>query len=402
MTEKRRKENRANAAAREDKKTKTTERLEKIGHFVENRLNLRVTKKHRAPELVGRPVRGLWYRIPVEGGLTADGSEYHIYLKKAAGEKGLCVFLSGGGIAWDEHSAAGPSSMDRLVAREPNYYWSNLRPVTEPLNIGFGMMDVRYKKNIFADWSILLIPYATGDLHIGRGELTYRGEDGKTCVAHFHGYENFRSGMELGAPYFPKPKKLLIAGDSAGAIALPALAPEIIDDFFPNCPDVSLISDSGLLTFRRWRSTIRDVWKADERFWKPSKSGNLMLDWYRELHAKKGDSLRYLYAGSTHDYMLAAYYNDMTNGLPRTDEEVQRRFCSQYRQMVMKLRETIPDMTFFIHDIRNMFSHGGTVHTALRRPEFFHRNASGDTMARWLRDALDGNAYNVGTELLNL
>ena len=86
------------------------------------------------------PAPHQWYRVPVEGGKTADGSEYHIYIKKGASDH-LCVFLSGGGIAWNPYTAARPVTGGRVLAWHPNYYWSNLRPFTQVFNIGIGITD---------------------------------------------------------------------------------------------------------------------------------------------------------------------------------------------------------------------------------------------------------------------
>ena len=44
---------------------------------------------------------------------------------------------------------------------------------------------------------------------------------------------------------------------------------------------------------------------------------------------------------------------------------------------------------------------GGTVHTAVRERQFYHKTRSGETMAEWLFDAVNGNIYDVGMDLLS-
>ena len=61
----------------------------------------------------------------------------------------------------------------------------------------------------------------------GNHDFPYEAEDGSQQILHFHGHGNFRAGMEAGKRYFPQAEKLLIAGDSAGAFAVPALTGEI-------------------------------------------------------------------------------------------------------------------------------------------------------------------------------
>ena len=65
----------------------------------------------------------VWYRVPLERGLSGDGSEYYIYAKLADPEK-LCVFFSGGGVAWNEFTAARPVTGGKVATGQPNFYWN--------------------------------------------------------------------------------------------------------------------------------------------------------------------------------------------------------------------------------------------------------------------------------------
>ena len=162
---------------------------EKIGDRAEQAIGSVIEKTPlEAPELLVRPGTRpayispepephQWYRVPVEGAKTADGSEYHIYVKKGASDH-LCVFLSGGGIAWNPYTAARPVTGGKVLAWEPNYYWSNLRPFTQVFNIGIGITDNSARRNPFRDWNFVVITYATGDMHLGRNTYTYTDEDG--------------------------------------------------------------------------------------------------------------------------------------------------------------------------------------------------------------------------------
>ena len=71
------------------------------------------------------------------------------------------------------------------------------------------------------------------------------------------------------------------AGDSAGAFAVPALTGEILESFYPECEDVTLLSDSGQLLYDKWQRTAKKVWKTKEEFWRPIKGANITLEWYR-------------------------------------------------------------------------------------------------------------------------
>ena len=127
-----------------------------------------------------------------------------------------------------------------------------------------------------------------------------------------------------------------------------------------------------------------------------------MLEWYRNLYQKWGDRLKYLYASSTRDYLLSAYYNDVVNNVYRTDSEVQEDYFRQLKVMIHELKELTPRFGIFLNDWKNLFlTRGGTVHTAVREKQFYHKTRSGEVMADWLSDAVNGKIHDAGMELLD-
>ena len=333
--------------------------------------------------------------------MAGDGSEYHVYIKFADPAR-LVVFLSGGGVAWNEYTAARPATGGKIAAGLPNYYWNNLRPFTQIMNINTGITEIGNPHNPFDGWSFLVITYATGDFHVGRRDFPYMGEDGKDQILHFHGHENFRLAMDLCAEYFPDPAKLLIAGDSAGAFAVPALAEEILSDYYPGAEEVTLLSDCGQLCYEKWRKTARDIWGAPERIWKPIHGDNLTVEWFRACCGKLGDRVHYLYAASVRDYLLSAYLSDMTRKVYRTDAEIQEKFFEQSKDMIRDLKNISSRFGIFLYDWKNHRFHlGGTVHTAVRHRRFYFKGLRPASMAQWLGDAAEGRIYDIGLELFN-
>ena len=376
----------------------------RLGDFVEQTVGNALTKTPlEAPLLEGEMQEGPWYRVPLSSGMAGDGSGYYIYLRRGSSAH-LCIFFSGGGLAWNEYTAARPVSGGRLTSGQPNFYWNNLRPFTQIMNIRTGITDTVNPLNPFRDWNFVIVTYATGDLHVGRNEFPYTAEDGSQQVLHFHGYGNFRAAMAAAREHFPEADKLLIAGDSAGAFAVPALTDDIIEKDYPGCRDVTLLSDSGQLLYPHWRRTARDVWKTEEKILRPIHTPNLMMDWYHALSRKYGERLRYLYASSTHDYLLSAYYNDVVRKVYRTDEETQEEFFRQLKRMVAELKEMSPNVGIFLNDWKNLAVYpglrGGTVHTAVRQAHFFRKINTGESMAQWLYQATEGKIRDRGMRLL--
>ncbi len=393
---------------KENKKSKAERKLfptftplEHIGNFVEGRIGRAFDGTHaEAPILDGAPEALKWYKIPIQKGKSGDGSEYHIYLKKGIVDN-LCIFFSGGGVAWNEYTAARPVTGGRKAAGEPNFYWNNLRPFTQIMNINTGITSLNESVNPFTNWSFVIITYSTGDFHLGNSEFKYKDENGEEKTLYFHGKKNFLEAMKIAKKHFEKPIKMLIAGDSAGGFAVPALADTIVKDYYPECTDITLLSDSSLLPYKRWKKTARNLWHSDEDIWKKMHSDNPTLDWYEALHKEYGKRFKYLYAGSTHDYLLSTFYNDIRKKKYETDKLIQEEFFERYREMLKKLKEIEPEFGFFIYNWRNiLYTKGGTVHTAVRELNFYNRLKTDVPMYEWLGDAVNGKVYSVGMRLM--
>ena len=372
----------------------------KAGDFVENSIGRAIENRRMAPDLPKDPDKMVWYKVPLDRGLSGDGSEYYIYVKLADPEK-LCVFLSGGGVAWNEYTAARPVTGGKVAAGQPNFYWNNLRPFTQIMNINVGITDISSDKNPFKDWSFVVITYATGDFHIGCNDYPYKAEDGSDEVLHFHGYVNFLESMKVAKSLFPNPDTLLIAGNSAGAFAVPALAGEVVDNYYPKSRNVTLFSDSGLLLYKHWRKTAKNIWMAKESFYKPLHTDNITLDWYRDLYDRYGDRFRYLYSSSVRDYLLSAYHNDIVNKKYASDSDVQEEYFLLNKKMIKELKEITPYFGIFLNEWKiPLMTSGGTAHTSVREPHFTLFTQNGISMATWLKDAVEGKVYDVGLDLI--
>ncbi len=390
------------AAAKEQLMEKAMDFAASAGDFVEQSLGGKIEgSKYEAPVLEGEPEEKTWYRIPIEEGMAGDGSEFHIYIKKGISAENLCIFFSGGGVAWNEKMASAPVTGGKVAAWQPNYYWNNLRPFTQIMNINVGITELR-DFNPFRDWNFAVITYATGDFHLGSNVFIYNDEEGEEKVLNFVGHDNFRMSMDRIKELFPEPEKLLIAGDSAGAFATPALSPEIIDDYYPDVRDITLFSDSALLLREGWKDTITNMWNAPASISDAIHTSNITADWYEHMTSAYGDRCRYLYASSPHDYLLSAFINEEKSGEYFTDEPTQREFEESLRQMYLRMSNYEQSMYFYFYEFKmpHIFGRGGTIHTAVRSPHFFIKNTDGESMAQWLMEAVCGYPKNSGTGIL--
>lgn len=379
----------------------------RVGDYFENSVSDMIANTHLGVARLlenEEPSLNTWYRVDIPEGLTGDGSEYYIYVKKGS-SKGLIIFLSGGGVAWNSYTAARPSSGGTITAGMPNFYWNNLRPFTQIMNIRSGITEDINPKNKFKNYSQVIITYATGDLHVGNNDFEFKDSDGGSDILHFHGYKNFKSAMEKAKSLFANPKRLIIAGDSAGAFAVPALAGEICDEYYPKCKDITLLSDSGQFLYEGWRETARDIWKAPDALWQAIHTDNITVDWYQRLYDTYKDRFRYLYSTSTHDYLLSAYHNDVANKVFASDKEVQAEFHEQMKIMLKQLKQINPQFHFYLNSFRNKMvmksgMKGGTIHTNVRNLNFHIPNNEGVSMEKWLHDAVHDRLYDSGMSLI--
>ncbi len=400
-------EGRRRAEERRERRQETAKRMAAgVGRFVEDSIGNSLVRNadpgllFSSEEKIPEPF--VWYRVPLAEGMCGDGSDFHMYVKEGDSPH-LCIFLSGGGVAWNAYTAGRPVTGAAVAAGEPNFYWNNLRPFTQIMNIQTGITEADSARNPFRDWNFAVIPYATGDFHFGNAALPYTDAEGEAQCLHFHGQKNVKTALETTRRFFPQADRLLVAGDSAGAFAVPGIAGKIAEVYYPECEDITLFSDSALLPNPEWRQIARDVWRAEPEIWRALTTDNLTLDLYRALEKKYPEKFRILYASSTHDYLLSMYMEDMENGEFRTDPEVEDRYFLLLKEMCGELRALTKRSGFFLTDWSNRLNtkgQPGTFHTSVRQPWFYRKTPEGISMAEWLRDAADGNMRDVGMELL--
>ncbi len=353
-----------------------------------------------------RPFRGSfpsthrWYRlaIPAERARSSDGSPYAVYLKKGTVNR-LVVFFSGGGVSWDGYTAARPITPATLLNGEDAYYFPAVHRYLELMN--GGILAANDPRNPFNDWSFILLPYSTGDFHVGHGTFAYRDRRGRDRVLYHWGARNVRAALEVAAPLFGSPEQLLIAGESAGAFGCVAQAPEVLKHF-AGCRRIIIYSDSGQLFWPRWQEVVRDVWKADPVFWECITSGgNLILDWFRWLYGRLGDRAIYLQSCSIYDGILSTFQSKMNHGAFVCDRRAISGFALHLGETVRALSREVPGYRYYLTDQGQSPRDGSTPHTTCRYARFYSGGPKGVSVAAWLEDAASGRRlHNVGEGLV--
>jgi hypothetical protein len=169
---------------------------------------------------------GAWEQI-VPGGdcQCSDGSEFNFWVREADPEK-VVFFLQDGGNCFSAETCAPDSGRyNTTIAEGPDRE---------------GMFDFADERNPFADYSVVFVPYCTGDVHAGNATTEYA--PGLT-IQH-KGYVNGTAALDHLAATFPGATEVVVMGESAGAAAAPLYA-GLVSDRLPDARITVLANGSG-------------------------------------------------------------------------------------------------------------------------------------------------------------
>lgn len=347
---------------------------------------LKMTILKSFPELTGEPEIGKWYRITPENTKSSDGSEWHGFFRTGSENK-VVVYFFGGGVSIDEYTAT----------RGGTFYAANCNMQDFIAERGIGSRD---KNNSFKDWTLLVIPYATGDFHSGTGEFQYT-DNGKEKILYHNGYNNYSAFIEKAKKYIGSPDTLLVTGFSAGGFATSLLADDVIDRF-PSATNVTVCVDSSLLLYDKWNKTATDMWKSPTEIAERLASNNLVLDSLTALHEKRGNSVKILFDCSVRDITLSEYQAYIREGAMSKTKENGDIFQKDLKAMVESLQNNIEGIGIYVWEYGMDKQTQNTQHTIISDNAVFKDKLNGGkSIAEWMIDAVNGNVQTYGLELLD-
>lgn len=354
-------------------------------------------KKKRFPYLEGEPTTGKWYRIKAPGCLAANGDPVYADFRKGKENK-LLIFFQGGGVSWNEYTAARPASLYQKNTKEA-YYMIQVDLFSD-LSVGKGILE-DHPRNPFRDWSMLVMPYSTGDFHCGAGDFPYTAQDGSMRVCHHHGYNNFHTVLDKVIPMLPKPEALLVSGCSGGGFGAALLTDSILARY-PECENVTCLVDSGFFPLHDWHSVAKNVWHAPEEISKRIHTDNITLDALQALEKDHGDRVKILLAVSKKDSALARMMNLTVNGKFEFSKESGEQLKSWMDGMMDEVQETIPGAGMYFFDVPDKSQKGMdlTIHCIITEPVVYENRTDGVTCIQWITDAVNGKVRTYGRELL--
>jgi hypothetical protein len=143
-----------------------------------------------------------WERVEAPADcMCADGAPWAYFVREANPEK-VVFLLDGGGACFSaETCAPGAGQYKEAIGYDGGFSEAN------------GIFDLDNPDNPLADYTMVFVPYCTGDVHAGNITKDY----GNGVVIEHKGFVNGSTALNALAERFPDANELVVAGVSAGS-----------------------------------------------------------------------------------------------------------------------------------------------------------------------------------------
>jgi len=190
------------------------------------------------PTQPAQSVRRAWRNVlPAAAPGCSQGTPYSFWVNQGDPTK-LAVIFAGGGACWTGENAA-------LHGRP---FYRPFAGLEDGPSDGGGVFDIDNPENPLADYTLVFLPTANGDVFLGDSVTTYDvpamggRPAGKITILH-KGYDNAASALDWVFKTYPHPKTVAVIGWSAGAIASPVYT-HIVAERYPDA-SVTHFADGG-------------------------------------------------------------------------------------------------------------------------------------------------------------
>ena len=354
-------------------------------------------KKKRFPAIPETPETGKWYRIYPDGCVDANGERTFASFQLGTENK-LLVFFSGGGVSWNEYTAARQVSLYSKNVNE-GFYMVHV-DLFANLNVDKGIFE-KSDRNPFRNWNKLILHYNTGDFHAGDGDFPYTALDGSARVLHHHGFRNYQAIMERVKKYVAQPESLLITGCSGGAFGVALLSDDLIGQY-PQCGNITCVVDSGFFRIPDWHGIAENVWHSPAEIVDRLHSDNIMLDGLEALYRKHADRVKYMFCSSIRDSALSRMMNYLEHDDFSFSKASGQMYEAELKRLCDELRDKVPTIGLYFFDVpdKSLKKMGLTIHCIIGERVAYEHRTDGKTAMEWIENAVNGNVEQIGLHLL--
>ena len=314
-----------------------------------------------APATATAPGDHVWERV-VPGGdcQCSDGSEFNFWVRKANPKK-VVFYLEDGGACFSAETCARDSGVYQTTVGEG------------PTGEG-GIFDFADERNPFADYSVVYVPYCTGDVHVGDATTKYASD----LTVHHKGYLNGTAALDWLAATFPGASEVVVIGESAGSIAAP-LYGGLVSDRLPDTRITVLADGSGSYPDAPAVNEIIAAWGA----------GNALPSW-TENAGKTAE--RWSFPG----LFIQSGWHDPEIVFARHDYAYDEHQQSWYPRIGIAAGDLLSRIDANETQIEkagvNVLSYiaAGDDHTALSDGPFYTEETNGETLVDWVTRLIEG------------
>lgn len=323
-----------------------------------------------------------WFFADDEGLQCRDGSETGMMIRLNPASPKLLIYLMGGGACFN-----GPT-----CDANPDFFGPEAAQDWADAGGNSGVFNMNNNDNPFRDWSVVVIPYCTGDLHAGfDGDKDVDGgPKGQVMV----GYNNLSIALLEIDQYFGGSglDEIFVTGSSAGGFGV-MLGFEQVAGFFPDVP-VNGLNDGGgfpvddtvipdcFATFMEDQMGLKFPFDFEDHitgYW-----GTGMKGMYEYLANKRPNS-KIGIASHYEDEVIRWYMGFGQNNCANAETTIDGQL---FRDGLIDLRENVFSQmgnweTFFVN---------GTGHTFLSTDAGLATEAGGKPLYDWINELRFGTA----------
>lgn len=329
-------------------------------------------------------------------GYPGTDSSFSFWSKKGS-SKNLMVFFEGGGACWDDYTCTFP-----LSPASSGFFVPAIDSMANPANFD-GVFKTANKKNPVADWSMVYIPYCTGDLHAGSTSKQYLNAGnpafpiGTPFTIEHRGFDNFMVVLDWMKKNLDRPKDLLVTGVSAGGYGASLNFPWIAK-IYPGAK-LNVVADAsqGVTAPLFDASPVgRNSWNPQFAPWVfPNNAVGIAGSDLLRVATRAYPNAKVSQFTTAFDGVQIFFYGAMKQlygyggNCPSPTE--QATAVDWYQQMsgkLMSYASTLPNFRYYVA--------GGQYHTIMSSPGFYTEGSAGVPFTEWLDDMLDNRGGRHG------
>lgn len=312
------------------------------------------------------PMAGEWIAIE-PGGETvcARGTDYRFFVRGGDPSK-VIIDFQGGGACWNDTTCGFIGALFSDSTGE-------LDEFTEAIDAGV-LGGLFANEGPFADYTIIHIPYCTGDIHWGNARVEYADD----LVIEHKGFVNATTALDWIYSRYPSPDTVLVSGCSAGAYGA-ALHSAYVAQQYPDAT-ISVLADSGagIITDSFLEESLPN-WNAEEALpsFVPGLDRPLTELSLPDLYIRIGQAfpdMRMSQTATAYDADQIFFYTAM-GGAPED-------WPGLFRDSLARIETELPSFRSYVPP--------GPVHCVTPYTLFEEREVNGVRLDEWTRQLVEG------------